>query len=139
MNAGEEISGQLVVTGRDGAKMLEFVEEALDEIALAIKGKIAWQRRCTAGMRGNHGGDLPLGKEVDEGVGVICLVAKQSRWVGIGEQCLCADEIVGLSWRKHQLDGIAQRIDERVNFGAQSAARSTDRLRAVFFRAPALC
>jgi hypothetical protein len=38
-----------------------------------------------------------------------------------------------LSWRKHQPDGIAQRIDERVNFGAQSAARSTDRLRAVFF------
>ena len=84
-------------------------------------------------------GDLPLGKEVDEGVSVVCLVTKQSRWVGIGEQCLCANEIIGLSGRKHQLDGIAQRIDERVNFGAQSAARPTDRLRAVFFRAPALC
>jgi hypothetical protein len=44
-----------------------------------------------------------------------------------------------LSWRKHQLDGIAQRIDERVNFGAQSSARSADRLCAVFFPAPALC
>jgi hypothetical protein len=44
-----------------------------------------------------------------------------------------------LAWRKHQLDGIAQGIDERVNFGAQSAARSADRLLAVFFRAPALC
>jgi hypothetical protein len=139
VNAGEEISGQLVVTGRDSAEMLEFVEEALDEIALAIKGKIAGQRRCTAGMRRNHRSDLPLGEDVDEGIGVVCLVAKQSRWIGIGEQWLCADKIVGLSWRKHQLDGIAQRIDERVNFGAQSAARSTDRLRAVFFRAPALC
>jgi hypothetical protein len=27
-----------------------------------------------------------------------------------------------LSWRKHQLHGIAQRIDERVDFGAQSTA-----------------
>jgi hypothetical protein len=44
-----------------------------------------------------------------------------------------------LAWRKHQLDGIAQSIDERVNFGAQSAARSADRLLAVFLRAPALC
>jgi hypothetical protein len=44
-----------------------------------------------------------------------------------------------LSWRKHQFHGIAQRIDERVNFGAQSAARPADRLRAVFLRAPALC
>jgi hypothetical protein len=46
---------------------------------------------------------------------------------------------VVLSWRKHQLDGIAQRIDERVNLGAQSAARAADRLRTVFFAAPALC
>jgi hypothetical protein len=42
VNAGEEISGQLVVTGRDSAEMLEFVEEALDEIALATERKIAW-------------------------------------------------------------------------------------------------
>jgi hypothetical protein len=44
-----------------------------------------------------------------------------------------------LAWRKHQLHGIAQRIDQRVNFGTQSAARSADRLLAVFFLAPALC
>jgi len=46
---------------------------------------------------------------------------------------------VGLPGRKHQLDGIAQGIDERVDFGGQSAARAPDRLLAVFFRAPALC
>jgi hypothetical protein len=32
-----------------------------------------------------------------------------------------------------------QGVDERMNLGRQSAARSTDRLRAVFFRAPELC
>ena len=90
-------------------------------------------------MRRNHRGDLPLGEDVDEGVAIICLVADQGRRIGIAKQRLSADKIVGLSWRKHQLDGVAQRIDERVNFGAQSAARSTDRLLAVFFRAPALC
>jgi hypothetical protein len=46
---------------------------------------------------------------------------------------------MSLAWSKHQLDGIAQGIDERMNLGGQSAARSADRLRAVFFRAPALC
>jgi hypothetical protein len=40
---------------------------------------------------------------------------------------------------EHQLDGIAQGVDERMNLGGQSTARSADRLRAVFFRAPALC
>jgi hypothetical protein len=46
---------------------------------------------------------------------------------------------MSLTWREHQRDGIAQGVDERVNFGGQSTARSADRLRAVFFRAPALC
>jgi hypothetical protein len=44
-----------------------------------------------------------------------------------------------LAGRKHQFDRIAQSVDERMNLGRQSAARSADRLRAVFFRAPALC
>ena len=139
MDAGKKISGQLVVAGGDRARMLEFAEEALDQIALAIEGKIAGQRRGATGVRRNHRGDLPVGQEFDESVGVIRLVANQSRGIGIGEQWLGAGEIVGLSWREHQLDGIAQCIDERVNFGAQSTARSADRLFAVFFRAPALC
>jgi hypothetical protein len=46
---------------------------------------------------------------------------------------------VGLTRCEHYIDGIAERIDEDVNFGGQSAAGSTDRLLAVFFRAPALC
>jgi hypothetical protein len=41
--------------------------------------------------------------------------------------------------RQHQGAGIAQGVDERVDFGRQSAAGSPDGLRAVFFRAPALC
>jgi hypothetical protein len=41
--------------------------------------------------------------------------------------------------REHQLDGIAKGVDERVDFGCQSAAGTADRLLAVFFRAPALC
>jgi hypothetical protein len=46
---------------------------------------------------------------------------------------------VVLSGRQHQRDGIAQRIDERMDLRGQSAARAPDRLRTVFFRAPALC
>jgi hypothetical protein len=46
---------------------------------------------------------------------------------------------VGLPGRKPDLDGIAERIDQGMDFGGQSAARAPDRLRAVFFRAPALC
>ena len=139
MDASHEISGELVVTRCDGAKVLEFVEEALDEVALAIESEVARQRNRAAGMGRNDRSDLSVGEGLDEAIGVIGLVTDQSRWIGILEQGFCASEVAGLAWRKHQLDGIAQGIDERVNFGAQSATRSADRLLAVFLRAPALC
>lgn len=139
MNTSEEVPSKFVIARGDGAKVLEFVEESLDEIALAIESKIAGEWRLAAGVRRNHRGDFPLGEMVEQGVGVICHVANQRRWIGLREQRLCADEIVGLSWCEGELDGIAESIDERVNFGAQSATGSTDRLRAVFFLAPALC
>jgi hypothetical protein len=44
-----------------------------------------------------------------------------------------------LARRQHEVDRITQRVDKRVDFGGQSSARSSDGLRAVFFRAPALC
>jgi hypothetical protein len=33
----EKISREFVVTGRNGSKVLNFIEEALDEVALAVK------------------------------------------------------------------------------------------------------
>ena len=91
MDASEKISGELVVTCCDSAEVLEFVEEALDEVALAIEDEITRQWKRAAGMGRNDRGDLPLGEDVDEGIGVVCFVANQSRWIGIGEQWLCAD------------------------------------------------
>ena len=72
-------------------------------------------------------------------ISVVGLVAEQGLRIDAVEQRLRAGQIVGLSRREHQFDGIAERIDQGVDFGGQSAARSADRLRAVFFRAPALC
>ena len=139
MDTGEKISGEFVIACRDGAKVLEFVEEALDEIALAIKGKIAGQRLRAAGMGRNHRGDLSLGEGLDKAVGIVCLIGDEGPGMRVLEQRLAARKIVGLSWSENELKRIAEGIDKGVNFRAQSAAGSTDRLRAVFFGAPALC
>ena len=40
MQAGEEVSGGLLVTGRDGSKMLDNTEEPFDEISLAVERKV---------------------------------------------------------------------------------------------------
>jgi hypothetical protein len=74
-----------------------------------------------------------LGEGFDEGIGIVCLVANEGIWVDILEQRLRASQIVILAGREHQRDRIAQSIDERMNLGGQSAARSADRLRTVFF------
>jgi GDP-D-mannose dehydratase len=45
LNAGEEISGQYVVACGESSEVLEFVEEALDEIAFTVEDKIIGTRR----------------------------------------------------------------------------------------------
>ena len=60
-------------------------------------------------------------------------------WIDPFEQRLRTSQIANLTRREHHLDGIAERIDEDVNLGGQSAAGPADCLFAVFFRAPALC
>ena len=96
--------------------MLEFIEEALDEIAFAVEREITVPRGLAVGLWGNHGGDLPPVERVDERIGVVSLVADQRLWIGAADQRLRASQIVGLPRREHQRDGIAQRIDERVDF-----------------------
>lgn len=139
MNAGEKVSRKLVVAGGDGTKVLEFIEEALDQIALAIKREVARRWRRTVGFRRDHRGDFALSKTVAERISIVRLVADQGFRIDPFEQRFCAGQIVGLPRREHDIDGIAERIDQHMNFGGQSAAGSADRLFAVFFRAPALC
>ena len=139
LHSGEKISGEFVITCGDGTKVLEFIEEAFDEVAFAVEREIARSRGFAVGLGRNDRSNSSLGEGVDERVGIVRLIADQSIWIGGVDQRLSASKIVSLAWREHQLDGIAQGVDERVNFGGQSAARSTDGLRAVFFRAPALC
>src|SRR5215510_8307078 len=97
MDGGEKVFGKLVVACCDGAKVLEFVEKSLDEVALTIEGEVARQRDRAAGMGRNDRSDLPVGEGFDEGIGVIGLVTDQSRRIGILEQGLCASEIAGLA------------------------------------------
>jgi hypothetical protein len=63
--------------------VLEFIEEALDKITLAIQSKIAGQWCVAAGMGRNHRGDLSLGEDFDEGVGIVCLVGNKRPWIGM--------------------------------------------------------
>jgi hypothetical protein len=139
LNSGEEISGEFVVACGDGAKVLEFIEEALDEVAFAVEREIASTLDFAIGLWRNYRADLTPVEGVDQRVGVVRFVSEQSPGIDVFDQRFRASQIMRLPGREHQLDGIAKGIDEHVDFGRQSASGSADRLLAVFFRAPALC
>lgn len=119
--------------------MFELVEEAFDEVAFAVECIVACPLDFAIGLWGNHRGDFALRESVDQRIGVVGLISEQGAWIDAVDQRLRAGQIVRLPRREHQFDRIAQGIDQGMDFGGQSAAGSADRLRAVFFRAPALC
>ena len=122
MDSSEENFGELVVACGDGSKVFEFIEETLDEVAFAVEREIASPRRLAIGFWRDHRCDSSLRESVDQRISVVSLVTKQGIWISAGDQLLRARQIVGLPWREHQFDGIAQGIDERMDFGRQSAA-----------------
>ena len=139
MDAGEENLGELVVARGDSPEMLELVEETLNEIAFAVEGEVARARGFSVGFGWDDWDDRSIVEGGDEGIRVERLVGDQSAGIDGFDQRFGTSQIVILAWAEHHLDGIAEGIDEHVNFGGQSAAGSTDGLRAIFFWAPALC
>jgi hypothetical protein len=73
-------------------------------------------------------------------VSIVCLISDQQIGLHIEEQVVSAERIMGLATAQNEGNRIAQCIDQSVDFGAQSAAGSSDGLvRPRFFWAPALC
>ena len=122
MHPGKEIPGEFVVARGDGAELLELIEEALDEISFAVECEVACARSLAVGLGWDDRGDLALDEDADEWIGVVSFVADQGIWVDVLDQRFGASKIMRLSGGEHQLDGIAQRIGERMNLGGQSAA-----------------
>ena len=70
--------------------MLEFVEEALDEITLAVERKVASPHDLAMGLWGNHRGDLAPVESVDQQIGGVSLVPDQGLGIGAVDQRLRA-------------------------------------------------
>ena len=98
--------------------MLDYTEETLDEITLAIEREITIALHLAIGLWRNHWNDCPLIERFDQPIGIVSLVADEGARISCFEQRFRAREIMVLPRRQHQAEGIAQGIDERVDFGA---------------------
>ena len=141
MDGGEEISRGFVVAGGDGAVLLELAEEILDEVAGLVGVFVEIALNLAVSLGRDHERLAPCKQRFDHPlVGIEGLVCQQGRCRHIRQQRVGAFQIMGLARRQDEVQRIAQRIDERMNLGAQPAFAGSDRLVfAVFFCAPALC
>ena len=106
----------------------QLCEEVLDQMARRIKLSVIVARRRLVGsrwnLRGLAGGRQRL-KVARLGVG--CLVGDERIDLDCGQQVVGPDQVVCLAAGQEEVDRVAQRVDQGVDLGAQSAARAPDR------------
>ena len=139
-DGGEEVSGELVVAGGDAAEVFEFVEEALDEVALAVELGIDGSLPLAVALGRDVGGGAVSDQEVENGLGIVAAVGD-----GVAGRLEAFDEVGdgglvgGLAGGQQEADRETAGVDHGVDLGAQSSTRTADGvIRAPFFP-PAAC
>lgn len=141
MDAGEEVSCSLVVSGGDGTELFEFGEEILDQMTRLVELLIIVARQTAVRFRRDHCAFAGLRQWREHPlIGIECLIADQHVGLHRRQKVVGTHEIMRFSAGQKEADRIPKRIDQGVDLGAQAAPRPPDRLvLAGFFWAPALC
>lgn len=137
-----EVFEELVVACRDASEVLEFVEEALDKIALFVEVPVT-SMRSAAVRPGRDDGDGPSFEDgVVEMLGIICLVGND-RATGVPFDQRCAvEDFTAMARTCDEADRIAKAVRCCVEFGPEPAlgAAKTLGIRPPFCRgAPLAC
>ena len=80
------------------------------------------------GLGRDHRRDFPLFERRDQRIGIVALVGEQCTHLDAVEKRLGLGDVGSLPRRDRERDGIAERIDDGVDLGRQTAARTADGL-----------
>ena len=120
--------------------MLDYTEETLDEIALAIEREVAIAFHFPIRFRRDDDLDRSRDQAVSEVICVITLVCEQSSGLDQPQQRLSLRDIVNLAASQDEPQRITKGIDDHVDFRREPTARAADGLvETPFLRAPAEC
>ena len=119
--------------------MLDAVEKAFDQIASAIQGPAVASLADPVRAWRNDGLGPCGSNRLDEGVGVVALVRDDCLHAQALDQLFRTRDVGSLTFGENQPQRPANGVDRQMQLGTQSAARTSDRLRATFFNAPAEC
>ncbi len=139
-DCGVEVSCELVMAGRDASEVLEFVEEAFDEIALAVEVMGCGALLPAIPLGRDVGTRAMVGNELEDGAGVMAAVGD-----GVPGRLKAVKEgrhgslVGGLARGDHEAPRQAKAVDDDVDFGAQPASRASDGVIRTPFFPPAAC
>ena len=140
MQAGEEIARGFFVAGRDASELFDELKETLDEVALGVEGGVAIASDLAVRLWRDNRLDGSHFEALDEGVGVITLVAEEGFGLHFSGEGFSLCDVVDLAASKTQRQRIAQGVDDHMDLGGRAAARAAYGLVGTpFLRAPALC
>ena len=140
MEAGEEIARGFFVAGCDASELFDELKETLDEVALGIEGEVAIASDLAVRLWRDDRLDRSHFEALDEGVGVVALVAEEGFGLRFRGEGFSLGDVVDLAAGEAERQRIAQGVDDHMDLGGQAAARAAYGLvDPPFLRAPALC
>ena len=139
MQESHVVASKLFVTRGYAPKMFDACEEALDQIAVLVQMRIVDPEFLSVGTRRDDRLSTAGLDTLNQGIGVVALVGDDRIGLDIGDQVGGEVDIGDLTRTQDQSQRVAQGVHSGVDFGAQSASRAPDRLRAFFLAAPAEC
>ena len=123
MNSGQEIAGELVVSGRDAAEVLEPTKAALDDVSAFIGTLVEGMDDDAVGFVGDDGLGAATYDFAAKVVAVIALVGDEgAHGRSKREKGRCGGDICVLAGGEMKCAGSAVRITQCVDFRGASAA-----------------
>jgi len=108
--------------------MLQFVDATLNQVALTVQPTVVFTRRFAGLVRRN---DSDRWAQINLGDNRLRGIASVSNDVGAHQafqQLSCLGAVMDLPARQQQAQGVAQSIDNQVDFGGETASTTPQRL-----------
>jgi len=129
MNSGQEIAGELVVSGGDAAEVLKPAEAALDYISASVSTLVEAMDHDAVGFVGDYGLGAATNDFAAKLVAVIPFVGEERAHGWRERQDIGSRSDIGiLTGRQMQNDRSAERIAQRMDFCRTTAPRPADGL-----------
>lgn len=123
MDHGEEVGGELVVAGGDATEVLQFGEEPLDEVAVAVEALAEAGLPSAVAFRRDVGRGALFLDQLTDTVGIIRLVREHDgARAKVVEQRIGDLPVVCLPGGQAEPDREPLRVDDNVDFGRKPTA-----------------